>query len=693
MINTRERLYWPSRNYVITALGLGTVFGLLCLRWQLTDRTLPTFDDASYLVAALAEYKAYLAGGFAGFYHAFLTNDPGRGGLLAVLAQPGFFLFGPGAKAAMFSFYLLWPLAVWSVFDFTSSCGSRLLDFSERAARVGGIVAALLFATNPLTQFLTSKYLTEFPLITFVALVHAGALRYFLTGRLGWALVVGFGLLGGVLAKVTFPAFLIVPAALVLGRWLTAFSWREFVFSSLLCATPTLVVAAPFYFTNWRTLLETTRFLTSAETASVYGLGGAWDIAASFQFVSNMLHAYEFLLCAVMSIVALAFGFRTGKKRAAWGILLAAGFLVPFLIVAFSNFKQDRYAYPGYVPLFVLAGLGMGFVWTFLVPGSRLLIGLLLVPPMMKTAIGHSLLPPEALPRLPLVHRGLPPADGRPWSLSEVVEAAEQHTVGDPIILVGASEAFHAAVLQFTSDLHGSSRKWGGFNYQSHPGLKVSDLTTFMDTVNPAAVVYKSPPYPLMLGTFVPETVQYLLDIGFKKTDLPYTQPDGSRFTLYLRPQVEILTTAKSPPQSPTASVRYSFGNRYQITEVRFERYKKQVVNSLTLVRGGPPIENEHLFYHLLDDNGQHIGQLDRAICSGCRDPAHVTSWVERFFIPDDLAARVRKIGIGIYGPPSHPPLPAQGGHADWEGARILMDMPCPKELPYPLDHSRNGKP
>jgi hypothetical protein len=672
--NTREQI-WSSRNYAITALVLGCIFGLLCLQWQLTSGKLPTFDDGMYLVVALAEYKAFWAGGLAGFYRAFMTYDPGKGGLLGILAQPAFFLFGPSAKTAMISFYLLWPLAVWSTFDFASSFGLNLLNLSDRTARVGGILAAFLLAIHPLTQFLTSFYLTEFPLVTFIAIVHASALRYFLTGRVLWTLVLGFGLLGGVLAKVTFPAFVIVAATLVLGRWLTAWNWRDFVVAALFCIAPTLIVAAPFYVTNWRTVVETTRFLTSAETASVYGLGGAWDIAASSKFIWNMLHAYEFLLCVSMATVVLAFCLRTQKKRAAWSLLLAIGFLVPFLIVAFSNFKQERYAYPGYVPLFVLAGLGMGLAWTLPIRASRLLVGFLLVPPLVKAAITHSLLPPEALPRLPLVQPGTPPADGRPWSLTEVVKTTEQRTAGNPIVFLGGSDSFHAAVLQFTSETQGSGRRWTGFSYQSHPNLKLSDLTTYIDMVNPAAVLYKSPPYYLMLGGFVPETLQYLLHSGYKKLELPYMQPDGSRFTLYLPPYppVEILATTESAPQT-APPVRYSFGNRYQIMDVRFDKYKNQVMSSLTFARSGPPLKNEHIFYHLLDDKGQQIGQLDRAFCSGCQDPAHVASWVERFFIPYDLAARIRRIGIGIYAPPLHGPVPAQGGPTDWEGTRVLID-------------------
>jgi hypothetical protein len=672
-----EKVHWLPRNYLVAALSMGVVFGLLCLQYQLTDRRLPTFDDAGYLVTALAEYKASLAGGPRAFYRAFMSVDPGRGGLLGILAQPWFFLFGPGAKTAMVSFYFLWPLAVWSIFDFTSCFGTHLLGLAGRTARVGGILAAILLATNPLTQFLTSWYLTEFPLITCVALVHASALRYFLTGRLVWALVLGFALLGGVLAKVTFPAFLVVPAVLVLGRWITAWSRWQFVLSAFLCVAPTLIVAAPFYVLNWRSVVGTTRFLTSAETASVYGLGGAWDIRASLQFVLNMLHVYEFLICAIMSIVVLVVSFWKGKERSAWSFLLAAGFLVPFLIVAFSNFKQERYAFPGYMPLFALAGLGLALVWTIPILGSRLLVGLILALPIVKTAIAHSVLPPEALPSLPLVQPGSTPADGRPWSLTELVKATEQRTAGNPLVLVGASGAFHAAVLQFTSNLSGSGRVWTGFNYQSHPGLKFSDITTYIDTINPAAALYKSPPYPLMLGTFVPETVQYLIDNGYKKIELPYTQPDGSRFTLYLPPyrKVEIITTVGSSAETASPA-QYSFGNLYQITEIRFDRYKNQVVNSLTFVRKGPPLTNEHIFYHLLDDKGNRIGQLDRAICSGCSNPGEVTSWVERFFIADALP--VRTIGIGIYGPPLSPPLHVLGGTTDWGGTRILLGMNTP---------------
>ena len=76
-----------------------------------------------------------------------------------------------------------------------------------------------------------------------------------------------------------------------------------------------------------------------------------------------MFLQYTFLLLALLSTLAFRLYGAKSLSRAAWFALMLLGFIVPFAIVALSNFKVERYSYPGYAPLFVLAGLGMSVIW------------------------------------------------------------------------------------------------------------------------------------------------------------------------------------------------------------------------------------------------------------------------------------------------------------------------------------------
>src|SRR5262249_34504879 len=144
--------------------------------------------------------------------------------------------------------------------------------------------------------------------------------------------------------------------------------------------------------------------------------------------------------------------------------IVALSSVIPFLIVALSNFKLERYAYPGFIGMFVLAGCGLSLVWT----RYRWLAGMttcvLLALPITKVAVTNALLPTEVLnqgfalqSRVPLI-RGLElfhyvrPPDRRNWQTAELVKATKRDgsTIG-PVFIVGVSPTFHAALLRFAT--------------------------------------------------------------------------------------------------------------------------------------------------------------------------------------------------------------------------------------------------
>ena len=253
------------------ALSLALACAAAFAWWHVIDETPPRWDESHYLVGALNEYRAAQVGGPVGLFGAYMTTLTGGANQLPLLALPGFFLFGPSAKAGIAIFFLLWPIAIFGMFDLTRHATRSLLGFDEVTSLRAGFLAALLFAISPQTQYLSNYFLTEFPLITCIIVVHAAALRYMLDGRLRWGPIIGIALAAGFLAKTTFSAFLIAPAGLIVVRWLRGASPREIINFITGAALPPLIIVAPFYITNFDTIIATVRFLTSAETASVFG--------------------------------------------------------------------------------------------------------------------------------------------------------------------------------------------------------------------------------------------------------------------------------------------------------------------------------------------------------------------------------------------------------------------------------------
>src|SRR5262249_32414435 len=151
----------------------------------------------------------------------------------------------------------------------------------------------LLFATFPWTQYKSSYFLTEFPLIASVAALNACALRYWETGRVIWAAAAGIALAAALLAKVTAAGLILAGVGFILWRAVSRKSWRDLVSGGIAFMAPVLLIAGPYYVRNWPTVWETARGLASAELAAKYRLGGAWDLAPTWRFIDGLIHEYE----------------------------------------------------------------------------------------------------------------------------------------------------------------------------------------------------------------------------------------------------------------------------------------------------------------------------------------------------------------------------------------------------------------
>ena len=687
---TDSKIRCAARAWRLAAYAVGVIFGLLFMYWQIVDRAPPAYDEAGYLVNAWMEWNAARHGGFFGLYEAFLTTDPGRPGLLLLMAVPGFLLFGPSLDAGILPFVLLWVIAVVSIYDFTDRAGRELFGLDHRQASIAGFFASLIFSLYPMTQFESHFFLVEFPEITAAAALNACALRYWVSGRVRWAFAAGVALALGLLTKVTFPCLTFAAASLFLWRLYRDRSPVLAARAILAISLPTLILAAPFYVWNFDTIIETTQFLASADVASVFGLGGGLSIQPILNFIGGMMLQYEFLLCVLLALTFALFGLGRHKASVAGFSIIAASSLIPFLIVAFSYFKIERYAYPGFVALFVLAGCGASLIfaarWWIAVTASIVLFTI----PVVKVGITNGLLPAGIIAQLAYAQSRFPlvrdlqllnyirPSDGRDWRIPELIEATKpvERTAG-PVYIMGMSPAFHGALLRFASLVAGHDQTYSGFLHQLYPRMTEDDLLRNIESSMPRIVLYKSPPYePPHVGLHVETAVRELSENPlYLRNDLSVIQPDGSRFILFrsLRPQTEILQ--RTSETAPLSSMLYNFSDRYALEAINFEGGRFGTVASFTWRRLGPPLPNETMFFHLLDADGKIIGQLDRRICQSCLDPERVSRWTERFYLAQAQLASLRRIGLGLYDP-AQAPLKSSGGPADWDGRRAIIEIP-----------------
>jgi 4-amino-4-deoxy-L-arabinose transferase-like glycosyltransferase len=677
------------------SLAVGFAFALLHVYWQLTDHAPPRWDESVYLTNAWTEWNAALHGGPRELYHAFLTTDAGRPGLLALIALPAFLLFKPSLDAAVLSFAPLWIIAAWSLHDFTFNAGRLLLRLDPRQSASAGFFACVLFAVFPPIQNDSHWFLVEFPLIVAVTVLNACALRFWMTGSVWWALATGAALAAGLLVKVTFPAFTIAAAGLVVWRFYEDRSVASICKAVLAIALPVLIAPLPFYAKNVAAIVAATEFLASARVASVYGLGGGMELKPTLRFITDSLRQYEFLICVLASVYAIKnlVGARASKTAL---VLIAASTLVPFLIVALSEFKQPRYAYPGFSGLFVLAGYGCALMWTRFSGATA--VAILLLFPLAKVGVTYNLVPGDFITRaaalqvqLGLQNWGLldhaPPPDRREWRTKELVEAirGDGNRTGI-VVLVGGSPTFHPTLLRFTSLTMGYDQTYTSFSFQAFPRFPgdrpvANDLLKFVESQMPGLVVCKTPPHDPLLGQYADDVMHDLDDPArYARRDLSIVEPDGSRYVLYtaLQSPIEVLQR-NSSHEFPPQRILYNFADRYVLESVEFKPARFGMVASLTWHRIGPPLPNEAIAFHLLDANGTLERELGRKICTACADPLGVARWIERFYLEKDRLKPGARIGIAVYTLGAGMALKGSGGPSDWDGRRALFDVPSVK--------------
>lgn len=529
---------------IVFALTIVTLFGW----WLYVDRMPPAWDDAGYLLRTWERWQGLVDGGPRELYRVFLTNDPGRPNLHPLVGVLGFCAFGPSYKAALMPFALLWLVGIVAIYDVGRNAAERFFD--QRDGRPAGLFAVLLFALYPLTQMLSHLYLAEFPLVVMVAVLHAAAMRFWISGRAAWAFAAGFAGAIVMLGKVTFAPLCVAPAGLLVWRMIVDRSWPRAALVTGVSLISIALIPVPFYVRNLHEIIAVSIYLSSASVASVYGLGGALDPRASLAFIGWLLSRYEFLLCVLAAATLGVWVFVSPRASRLGYLLLATSAVSLSMIVALSNFKDERYAYPGFAALFVLGGGGLALLRAKSRGIGGIAIVALVAIPLLKIGVTYGLVSPPTLAFLDRASARLglmltvhaPPPNRSDWKIRSLVdELASVDATERPIYIIGGSPQFHAQGLRFESLRAGRDQAFTGFVHQSHPGSSHVDLLRSIAAAHPSAVLYKSPPYtPSFLGAGVDETVRELSrSPEYDREELKTVQPDGSRFIVFRRTELD----------------------------------------------------------------------------------------------------------------------------------------------------------
>jgi len=325
-------------------VGLALFLAATNVVWILADRAPPDWDQADYLQLSLRLYRAVVAGRPLEWLSAFFHGLGGvKAPLVTVLPLPWYLLLGFSGDAAV-----LVNLTALVCFAFIFY--ALVLELGR--SRLAALLAVAIVSTMPLVYGLSRQFYVEYLLMVWVTwwlycLVKSDGLR-------SWRHIFWLGIIGGLgmLLKILFPVYVLLPAALL--------SWRRRADNprQLGVAWATILalifaVAGSWYLLNFKLAMGFAYAASFGPASLGYGMGKVWSpqtILAYWRMAANL--AVSWWYAAALLLLSVGYGLRWVRTRglragpkAAYGFLL--GWLVlPAGLFTFGVNKDIRYLAP-----------------------------------------------------------------------------------------------------------------------------------------------------------------------------------------------------------------------------------------------------------------------------------------------------------------------------------------------------------
>src|SRR5579884_741429 len=322
--------------------GLILLFAGISIAWLALDRSPAAWDDGAYLSASISMYDTLTEHGVLAFLKKTLTITSIRPPLITILPAPVYLLFGRDPRNALLVNLVFLVVTLLAVNRIAANSGG------ERA----GLIAVYVAGTMPMIYALSRWYLTECALIAITCVCVWLLLelqREYNTYRIA---ALGFLCGLGLLLKASFPLY--VAAPLLWFVWSGRRAPRRLAVPGL--AAPALLLAAPWYVVNLAPALATLQRAGTRQTAQLYGWGNILSLRALADWALKIGSAapaiYVLLLAAVLA--ARSRGLNKSEKE---GLLLCGLWVSPALFLAFSHYREARYAAPLFPAMAVATGI------------------------------------------------------------------------------------------------------------------------------------------------------------------------------------------------------------------------------------------------------------------------------------------------------------------------------------------------
>jgi hypothetical protein len=461
-------------------------------------------------------------------------------------------------------------------------------------------------------------------------------------------------------------------------------SWRIRIAGT---ATATLI-AAPWYLIHWKAAIGTAWKAGSSSTAAIYGTGAIFSLADIWKYCVNVANTAPAIYVLLLFVLAAAF-FRSVQPRARRGLALGALWAAPVLFLAFSHYRELRYAAP-FLPALALA-LGI-LLDAALAPDTPLGRR-----PMLSGIFTAILLAP---PLLSMLQSSFAILGDRPFEMGGLLFVAPKFYYAHAF----RREEWPQA--QILEDIYRRAKRSG---HEKISLLIGSDTVRFNGDNFRVAALRNKLPFEISTTAYEPDAqkLESVLDSSAFFVYKEGGEPDAPNFNLqqsgllrHLRDSgsFDELLPARNLADGGTAHVFVNrYPGRFVLTGVFLPGGLDPTPSSIAIFSNGivldslsaaimadgleakyrwrcqRPVQRDYkCFTHVIDAEGKVVSNLDHFILSG--DPA-LSRWregdvaVERLFFPASAVQRgeMYSLRVGLFNP-------ATGERATITGSLSLTD-------------------
>jgi hypothetical protein len=338
--------------------------GVICLfvganlLWMKNDQAPPMWDQSQYLFSSDILYHTLTSKGLISFADAFTRALQIKAPLITILPIPFYAVGGDNYCSALIVNLVFIAIGGYYLFRLVT------LVFGKK----GALLSVFIFNLFPLIFAMSREFLVEYGLTVFVIVWMYYLLKshYFEDKKCVYSLGIVLGL--GMLMKVTFALFILVPTLFIIIRRIADLKGlpKALLINIAITFVTGLLISGPWYFRNLKFIMQFAISGGYGKIAKYYGMGDVFSLKTILNYwlyvINNGVSSYLFFLAVFLllyKVILLVINRPSSSIERRGFYCLVLWFVVPFAVLSFGVNKDYRYLAPAYPALAILISSGL----------------------------------------------------------------------------------------------------------------------------------------------------------------------------------------------------------------------------------------------------------------------------------------------------------------------------------------------